>query len=177
MIVKGYRFFLCILIFVILAGSLRVWQERVALQRPLPPEVKVTIRVCYNLCNHKIETEVIPAEMKNLTVGQLRQLYSLRQGWHTEFNGKDLAITRKVKGLCEVCAKKTHLGEKGGFVAVIRGPTGINGGIIRVTKIKLVSLPSELREQVRMGQLDLPSEEALMQILDSFDESDTTLER
>lgn len=60
-------------------------------------------------------------------------------------------------------------GEKGGFVAVIRGRPALMG-VIRVTKTRVDSLPSELRRKAKDGILDLPDEETLLQILDSLEE-------
>lgn len=106
-----------------------------------------------------------------LTLRDLRQLYPSGQGWRSSYGDHQVMVSRTVENLCDKCSEVTHLGEKGGFVAVIRGPAGVNGGIVRVTKFKTNSLPAELRLKAEKGLLDLPDEEALVQILDSLEES------
>ncbi|MDH7577990.1 MAG: hypothetical protein QHH75_09245 [Bacillota bacterium] len=170
MLSKGYRILLYGLILVAVAGSLRFLQEQVTLRRPLSPGTEISVSTVYALCNHEVKSRAELPQKKEMSLLDLRQVYPPRQGWRSKFIGNTLIFTRTDEELCPACRKKTHLGEKGGYVAVMRGPAGINGGIVKVTNIKIISLPPELQERVRAGDLDLPDEEALLQILDSLDE-------
>ncbi len=174
MLGKGFRVLLYGFILVALAGSLRLLNEQVTLRRPLSPETKISARTVYALCDHEVKSQV--DKQKEMSLMDLRKVYSPREGWRSRYIGKDLVFTRTEQGFCPACQKKTHLGEKGGYVAVVRGPAGIDGGIVKVTKIRITNLPSELQEQVRAGRLDLPDEEALLQILDSLEEARETNE-
>ncbi|NPV28408.1 MAG: hypothetical protein HPY58_01885 [Firmicutes bacterium] len=167
---KGYRVLLYGFILVAVAGSLRLLQEQVTLRRPLAPETKISARTAYALCRHEVEFPAVLPGKKGLALIDLQQVYPPREGWRSKFTGGGLVFTRTKQGLCPVCRKKTHLGEKGGFLAVIQGPAGVNGGVVRVTKIRISTLPPEFQKRARAGRLDLPNEEALLQILDSLDE-------
>lgn len=168
---KESRFLISTFAFLVAVGSLYVVQQRAALQRPLPRGVKIFTKVVYETCGHQVENEVDLAEMEEVTPARLQKLYPSSQGWKMELSDERLVFSRVEEGLCEDCSRKTHLGEKGGFVAIIRGPAGVDGGVLRVTKIRVSSLPEELRNQVEKGCLDLSGEEELLQILDSYDEN------
>jgi hypothetical protein len=119
---------------------------------------------------HKESRDASPVELKVQTLLDLRQLYPSQEGWRSRFADAQVMVTREMDDLCENCSQVTHLGEKGGFVAVIKGPVGVDGGIVRVTTIKTDILPEELRTKVEEGMLDLPGEEILLQIMDSLEE-------
>lgn len=168
---KHSRLPIYILLVIVFAGSYYLWQEQVVGRRPLPEGIKILVTTDYNLCKHEDCKETTPLDLKVLTLRDLRQLYPSDQGWRSSYGDNQVMVSRKLDNLCEKCSEVTHLGEKGGFVAVMKGPAGVNGGIVRVTKIKTNSLPIELRRKAEKGLLDLPDEESLMQILDSLEEN------
>ncbi|MGD0153698.1 MAG: hypothetical protein ABSC17_08055 [Thermacetogeniaceae bacterium] len=145
-------------------------RERIQLARPLPAGTRVIVQTVYSLCKHEVTGSANLSNKKNYSTLDLLGLYPSAQGWTPSFHSGEVILTRTVNGLCPVCQNKSHLGEKGGFLAVIRGPAGVNGGIIRVTTIRLSSLPADYQKQAQLGTLDLPDELALLQILDSLDE-------
>lgn len=170
MIGKYRRFLLCVITAVILSGAFFLLRDQALARRPFPSGTQVVVKTGYDLCRHEVIKEASPPEMGVLTLRQLRRLYPSGEGWQAQVREKDVVVSRTLDGLCERCSRITHLGEKGGFVAVIRGPAGVEGGIVRVTKTRVEALPSELRRKVRDGALDLPDEESLLQILDSLEE-------
>ncbi|MGB4504014.1 MAG: hypothetical protein WBI44_03865 [Syntrophaceticus sp.] len=159
------------LLIIVFAGGYFLWQEQVVARRALPEGAKIFIKTNYELCKHEDCKETSPLELKVFTLREIRQLYPSREGWQSHYEDNQVMVSRTLEKLCEKCSRVTHLGEKGGFIAVVRGPAGVNGGIIRVTKIKVNTLPQELRKKAEKGLLDLPDEEALLQVLDSLEES------
>jgi hypothetical protein len=168
---KYSRLLIYVLLVIVFVGGYYLWQEQVVARRPLPEGTKILVKTDYSLCKHEDCKETTPLDLKVLTLRELRQLYPSDQGWRSSYGDHQVMVSRTVENLCDKCSMVTHLGEKGGFVAVIRGPVGVNGGIVRVTKFKTKSLPAELRLKAEKGLLDLPDEEALVQILDSLEES------
>lgn len=112
-----------LLIFVFV-GAYYLWQEQVVVRRPLPDGTKIHIQTEYNLCGHKESRDASPVELKVQTLLDLRQLYPSQEGWRSRFADAQVMVTREMDDLCENCSQVTHLGEKGGFVAVIKGPVG-----------------------------------------------------
>jgi len=168
---KRFRAVLYLILLVAVAGGFRLLYQGILSRRPIPPETKIFSRTLYSLCGHENRAALnVPREGK-LTLQDLRSLYPARDGWRAGYAGNEVEISRTKQTLCPSCQKKTHLGRKGDFLAVIRGPAGIDGGIIRVTAIRLSNLPPTVRTQVQKGELDLPDEKALLQILDSLEEN------
>ena len=155
----------------VLAGGLYLARERVLLIRPLPAGTRVVVRTFYALSKRAVDSSADLPDKQGYNALDLLHLYPADQGWKLSFASGEAILARTVAGLCPDDQKKSHLGEKGGFLAVVRGPAGINGGIIRVTTIPLASLPPDYRNQAEQGTLDLPDEISLLQILDSFDEN------
>lgn len=156
---------------VALGGLIFLLGDRVLASRPFQAGTRVVVKTGYDLCGHEVVVrDGSPAELGAPTLRELRYLYPRRQGWQIKVKERNVTAFRSLEELCENCSRLTHLGEKGGFVAVIRGPVGVDGGIVRVTKTRVDSLPAELRRKAREGTLDLPDEETLLQILDSLEE-------
>jgi hypothetical protein len=159
------------LVLLVLAAGACLVRERIQLTRPLPAGTKVVIRTIYTLSKKEVYGSASLPSQKGFSTLDLLRLYPADQGWRPSFAAGEVILTRTVDGLSPDDMQKTHLGAKGGFVAVIRGPAGVDGGIIRVTTLRLSDLPADYQRQARQGTLDLPDEVALMQILDSLNES------
>lgn len=170
---KYYRLLLLLLLIVVGAGSYYLWQEQVVARRPFPEGMNVLIKTDYTLCGHQEQTETTAVDLKVSNLRELRAQFLPQRGWESRYEGEQVVVSRALKDLCEKCSGMTHLGEKGGFVAVIKGPAGVDGGIVRVTKIRVNSLPAELRKDAEEGRLDIPDEETLMHILDSLEEDES----
>lgn len=171
MISQRYRLVLLGLILVVLAGGFRILIEQVQLRRPIPPGTEIYSRTTYELCSHVETTKAQLPQKKQLTLSDLRSLYPSQDGWRSELAEKEVDLARTIQELCPTCRKQTHLGCRGNFVAVVRGPAGVDGGVVRVTKIRVADLPSDLRKQAEQGMLNLPDETSLYQILDSLEEN------
>lgn len=167
---KNSRLLVFGLLVVVFVGGYYLWQEQVVVRRSFPEDTNIHVQTEYSLCGHQESLDTAPVDLKVQTLLDLRQLYSSQDGWQSRFADQQVMVTRTVDDLCEKCSQVTHLGEKGGFVAVIKGPVGVDGGIVRVTTIETDILPAELCAQAEEGMLDLPDEETLLQIMDSLEE-------
>ncbi|MHB1126439.1 MAG: hypothetical protein ACYC2T_05700 [Bacillota bacterium] len=136
------------------------------------PGTKVFIQNRYRLCNHQLPVDV-PSDLSLVGIAweDLDKTFAQKQGWTIEKPVRGtILLTRQVEGLCPEDAVKRHLGAVGDYVAVFIGPVGINGGLEKVTQIRVGTLPEKWQELVRKGALDFHNEQELLQALDSFDE-------
>ncbi|KKM09214.1 hypothetical protein SY88_19465 [Clostridiales bacterium PH28_bin88] len=125
----------------------------------------------YSLCGHTVPVENPGVDLEGLRLEDIRKRYPGEAGWVVDTSpGGEVTITRKVDGLCPEDAGQRHLGVLGEYVAVYVGPVGINGGLDRVTPIKVSDLPKEWQKLIRGGGLGFTSEAELLEALDSFDE-------
>ncbi len=134
----------------------------------LPPGVRLTKKVVYLTCGHEEKTFL--REAAGERVAEVRRLFGLGEEWSLRRLGGEACFVKEARALCPACRRLTHLEEKGGFVAVVRGPVGVAGGVVRVTPIRVPALPPPLRKELQEKGLDLPDEVALGQVLDSYDE-------
>lgn len=139
-------------------------------QQVVKRDSKIIFGNLYSLCQHLIEQKV-PIDIYGLNVNELLRRYSPDEGWVVDnLNSNRIVIYQKVEGLCPEDALKRHLGSKGDYVAVFRGPIGINGGLERLTTIRLEKLPQQFKEKLIKGELDFSNENELMDALDTIDE-------
>lgn len=131
-------------------------------------ERKIEGRALYTLCGHWEPLNL--GSFSKITSEQLLDRFPEEQGWHIEDTGEKLIITKHIKALCPADEEKRHLGRFGDYVAVIKGPPGIDGGIVEVTDIKLSDLPSDLRKSAEQGTLNFPNAQSILEALDSMDE-------
>jgi hypothetical protein len=128
----------------------------------------IEARSLYTLCGHSELLHL--GDLSGMTPEQMETNFPREQGWEIADNGEKLVVTKKINALCPEDEKKRHLGRFGQYVAVIKGPPGIDGGIIEVTDIELSSLPEDFRKQAEKGILDFSSAQNLLEALDSLDE-------
>lgn len=129
---------------------------------------KLEGRSLYTVCGHSEPLNL--GNFNGVTTEQLLKRFPAKQGWTIEDNGTKLIITKNINALCPEDDVKRHLGRFGQYVAVIKGPVGIDGGIVEVTDIKLADLPDQFRSQAEQGTLNFPSAQSLLEAMDSLDE-------
>lgn len=170
---KYYRLVFVLVLIIVCASGYYLWQEQVIARRPFSDNINISITTEYTICSHDESSETTPKILKVSNLRDLRDRFNAQDGWRSRYQGEQVVVFRKLEELCTKCSEVTHLGEKGGFLAVVRGPAGIDGGIMRVTKIRVDSLPSEMRKEAENGTLDIPDEETLLHILDSLEEHES----
>jgi uncharacterized protein YcgL (UPF0745 family) len=135
-------------------------------------DTPVVLEKVFTECGHVVTGEL--ENRKNLvgkTLEEIRQQYPYKEGYLAWFNeDKSLVIHQRVEGWCPEDDSKCHLGVYKDHVAVYRGPAGYNEEILRITRIKIDSLPTEVREEVRTGKMEFTNETTLNDALESLDE-------
>jgi len=125
-------------------------------------------KTVFTLCGHSEPLNL--GSFQWTSPDYLLENFPENQGWTVEDTGEKLMITKRINALCPADDSKRHLGRFGKYVAVIKGPVGIDGGILEVTDIALSSLPKHFREQAERGMLDFSDAQSLLEALDSMDE-------
>lgn len=135
-------------------------------------EADIIFGAFYLACDHLIK-ETPKQDLRGLNLDALLKIFPSKEGWVVDtLNPQHIIIYQKKEGLCPADSLKSHLGISGDYVAVYRGPIGLNGGIERVTDIRVDELPAEFKEKIKNGDLDFANEAELMDALDTMDEYD-----
>ncbi|WP_406676542.1 BofC C-terminal domain-containing protein [Neomoorella carbonis] len=176
------RFIVIGLMIFLLGGLVAYQQARVSTgQRPvilrvpglLEPRVLEEPRLekYYRYCGHR-EPIPLPAGVKWNWAGkeEMSILFPPAEGWRITREGERLVITQEVDDLCPADAPRRHLAVKDGLVAIYQGPAGSLGPLMRVTNLKVASLPPSWREKIENGQAEFNSEQEVLEALDSLDE-------
>ena len=125
-------------------------------------------RTVFSLCGHSEPLNL--GSFQGASEEFLLENFPADQGWTIEDTGEKLVLTKKINALCPADDAKRHLGHFGDYIAVIKGPVGVDGGILEVTDIPLSSLPKHVREQAKKGTLAFSDVQSLLEALDSMDE-------
>ncbi|WP_258359968.1 hypothetical protein [Moorella sulfitireducens (nom. illeg.)] len=176
------RFIIVGLMIFILGGMVAYQQARVSAgQQPvilrvpglLEPRVleKPLLERYYRYCGHR-EPMSLPEGVKWNWAGkeEMSILFPPSAGWRIIGEGGRLVITQEVDSLCPADAPKRHLAVKDGLVAIYQGPSGSLGPLMRVTDLRVASLPPAWREKIENGQAEFNSEQEVLKALDSLDE-------
>lgn len=166
---KRYRAILYLVLLVAVFLGLRFANEQAVLRKPIPSGTEISAQTTYTLCHHEV-TEPVNMPVRQMSALSLEKSALAGVDWHPEYVGNKLILSRTAEGLCPADRKKSHLATKGEFITVVRGPAGIDGGVIKVTKIKVSSIPRDMQDEARAGKLNLPDGQSLLQILDSIEE-------
>jgi len=152
------------------------------MNKVIGPEVKITMREWYAICQkyrfscgeEKTLEGTARAELNNLTEAELQTRFPESAGWKIIWEEKRLIIEHTEAGLCPEHQKRWHLlaDETGQKVAIFLGPgeIGKEGGLVRVTDIKINGLPANLQEKIKNGSLEFLDWDDLIATLDSLAE-------
>ncbi|WP_366922603.1 hypothetical protein MFMK1_003070 [Metallumcola ferriviriculae] len=131
----------------------------------------VAVSYNYLACGHTVLGSLPTGmDIEGLSITKVKDLLPREQGWVVNKDGDQISITKYQEGFCPEDENKTHLGAVGEFVAVFKGPVGVNSHIIEVTDIPVANLPIDWQEQVERGELDFQNVKKLKETLDSLDE-------
>lgn len=134
-------------------------------------EVHIVMEKYFTACGH-VKPVILPGGVRATwdREGDLNKMFPPDKGWRIQRVGGNLKISQEIDGLCPECLPKRHLGIKDGFISIYEGPAGSLGKLLRVTGIRISSLPPLLQEKIRSGQAEFHTEKELMEALDSLDE-------
>jgi len=136
------------------------------------PATRVIIDDSYPACNHTVTHQLPPTSVllgKDMTA--LARIYPKNEGWSLQLERSNTVHLRhRLEGLCPADDQKRHLSVINGYLAIYKGPAGLNGGLVRITSTPLKTLPPYIQDRIRGGTMEFTNEDELMQALDSFDE-------
>lgn len=135
----------------------------------IPENTLIKEEVYYTQCQHLVQREILAGEIyPGADEDALRA-----SGWalyHNSNSEQGITIFKNIDDLCPEDEHKRHLGVAGEYVAVLKGPVGVNGDLIEVLDVRIDRLPAEWQMKVKEGTLNFSSEQELLEALDSIDE-------
>jgi len=135
-------------------------------------DTKVTLERIYTRCRHVVTSDFKGRKyLKGRSLEEIRKLYTFKEGYLVWFNEDgSLVIHQRVDDWCPEDKDKRHLGVYKGYVAVYKGPTGYNEEIVRITRIRVETLPAKMRQDIMSGNLEFKDDTTLNDALESLDE-------
>jgi|GEM_PF-5068317 len=126
----------------------------------------------YLLCGNVEINLVESGRLVGQTIAQaLKNNYLATDGWRADILKNDtIVFYREITDYCSRHENKRHLSVRDGFVVIMYGPSGTDGGIAQFTSILASLLPENIRRQLEAGLLEFNSQEEALQALDNFDE-------
>jgi hypothetical protein len=153
------------------AKNFNYQQETISYKDANKPVYIQAIQKRYTLCGHITPLEFQTEQLNVLNLEDLKRAFPAEAGWKIEPDPTGaITITQIIYGLCPVDAQKRHLGELAGFVSVYIGPAGTNGGLDRITNIKLINLPKDWQQLIKNNAIEFANEKDLLEALDNLDE-------
>lgn len=125
----------------------------------------------YSRCGHTIITAYDrEVDLRGKTLDEIRRLFSAQEGFRISINNGMLVIHETIDDWCPRDKERCRLKEYEGMLAVYRGPNAENDYLLRVTEIKISSLPANVQMAVRSGHYEFETEESLNDALENLDE-------
>lgn len=154
------------------------------LQKEVTSETRVYLRELYALCqkyslacyNETLLEGAARLAMNGLALNDLMEKYPEEAGWEVIWGDRRLSLQQKLPGLCPRHKERWHLAadDTGEKVAVYLGPpqVGLEGGVVRVTEIRIDRLTVELQEKIAGRYFEFITWDDLIATLDSLSEEE-----
>lgn len=148
-------------------------ESQVENEKTIRPETPVVKEYAYTKCRHMVVNRLKAGNLAGKTLAEIRKMYPSSQGYLVWISrdGK-LIIHKRIEDWCPTDRHRVHLGINKGYVAVFRGPGGINDEVLRTTLIQADSLPEQMRRSIEAGVLEFDSEDEAYFVLENLDEYD-----
>ena len=125
----------------------------------------------YMRCGHVVISEYDQREdLLGKSLTELRSLFRYRDGYQLDLQGNTLVIRQKIDDWCPEDKNMFRLKEYQGRVAIYQGPDSSHDKLLRVTNLRMASLPEEIQKKINEASYEFTSEEALNDALENFDE-------
>jgi hypothetical protein len=125
----------------------------------------------YTRCGH---LEISEFNNKNdligKTVKELKEQYTAENGFKITLYKEALIIHETIDDWCSRDKEKCRLKDFKGMVAIYMGPDGKNDHLLRVTNIKMNSLPQDTKKMILEGKYEFDNQQALNDALENLDE-------
>jgi hypothetical protein len=134
-------------------------------------QTKIIYEQEYLRCNHLLISS-FPDQSKLLgkTLDELKLQLKPEHGYTLLLEDNTLTIHQKIEDWCPAEKEKCRLKEYQGYLAVYKGPDWDSDILLRVSGIKIESLPEQVAEDIRQGNYEFDTEEALNDALENLDE-------
>ena len=112
-------------------------------------------------------------EQKNLiglTVEEIRKKYTEKHGFRVVYEDGSLLINQVVNDWCPDDKDRCRLKSYRGFLAIYRGPSKEENILLRVTALRMETLPPRIQQAVNDGTYEFASESELNDALENLDE-------
>jgi hypothetical protein len=125
----------------------------------------------YSRCQHLLVSDFPDRDrLLGKSLEEIRQLFTVDNGYTVTMEGSILTIHQRIEDWCPDDKKKCRIKEYQGRLAVYQGPDADNDILLRVTQIKMESLPASIAEDIKQGLYEFDSQEALNDALENLDE-------
>jgi hypothetical protein len=111
-----------------------------------------------------------PAGLLGLTVEEIKQKYTAENGFRVTYNEGRLLIHQVVNDWTPEDKIKCRLKSYKGYIAIYQGPDQENDTLLRVTAIRIETLPSRIQEAIQTGKYEFANEAELNDALENLDE-------
>jgi hypothetical protein len=125
----------------------------------------------YLLCQHLLVSDYPDRDrLLGKTLEEISQLFNIDNAYTVTMEGNTLTIHQSIEDWCPEDKQKCRIKEYQGFLAVYQGPDADHDILLRVTRIKIDSLPASIAEDIKQGRYEFDSQEALNDALENLDE-------
>jgi hypothetical protein len=104
------------------------------------------------------------------TLDEIRTKYTEANGFSVTFKDSNLLIHQTIDDWSPEDKAKYRLKEFRGMIAIYIGPNSENDSLQRVTAIRFLALPLDIREAIAQGKYEFNNEEAINDALENLDE-------
>lgn len=125
----------------------------------------------YQQCGHVVISDFPNAlELIGKTIDEIRTLYNEQNGYQISISNNTITLRQQVNDWCPQEYEKTRFKEYQGRIAVYKGPDASHDQLLKVTSIRVDSLPADLIAAIRNGNYEFADETMLNDALESLDE-------
>ena len=134
-------------------------------------DVSIVMEKEYLRCGHTLRSDCDNQDdLTGKTLDEIKTLYPAKEGFQVSLQNNVLIIRSRVNDWCPRDKEKCRLKEYQGMLAVYQGPDAENDFLLRVTEIKMNSLPETVQSSIRALKYEFETEEALNDALENLDE-------
>lgn len=141
-----------------------------AVQSQVVSSTRIVLKTEYIRCGHVIISDYDKKELKGKTLDEIKALYTEQEGFKVTLANNILTIYSRVDDWCQRDKERCRLKEYQGMLAVYQGPDPDHDFLLRVTSIRMDSLPPAVQRSVRENKYEFETEEALNDALENLDE-------
>lgn len=131
----------------------------------------IILEQLFSKCGHVI---IAPfkdrQDLTGKSLSEIKQQYTLQNGYQISYDQNTLVIHQKIDDWCSVDKEKCRLKVYKGRLAIYKGPNIEQDVLMRVTEIKIESLPVNIREAIENGEYEFENIERLNDALENLDE-------